>query len=192
MDKYSKIKTKDFDSIILKDVEKKIEMLQKMLEWSGYKEMNLIYRGTKDGMTSNNFHNKCDNQGPTIALIKSEKSIFGGFCSISWTSSSWHKSPDSFIFTLKNIHNTEPTKFPLKNNNDGYAIYCHSNYGSTFGGGHDIGFDCSDFLNNKIYTNFPYSYQDVLGKGHSIFSGDLNNSDYNFYIKEIEVFKLLK
>ena len=183
----------DFDSIILKDVEKKREMYQKMLEWSGYKGMNLIYRGTKDGMTSNVFHNKCDNQGPTIVLYKSEKSIFGGFCSISWVSdASYHKSPDSFIFTLINVHNTEPTKFPLKDNNDSDAIYGNSNYGPTFGSGHDISLDISDFLNNKIYTNFPYSYNDVLGKGRTIFDGNLNNKGGRFYIKEIEVFKLFK
>ena len=180
----------DFDSIILKDVEKKREMYQKMLEWSGYKGMKLIYRGTKDGMKSNIFHNKCDNQGPTIVLYKSENSIFGGFCSISWVSDgSYHKSPDSFIFTLINIHNTEPTKFPLKDNNDSSAIYGNSRYGPTFGGGHDIGLDISDFLNNKIYTYFPHSYNDVLGKGRSIFDGNING---RFHIKEIEVFKLFK
>ena len=39
---------------------------------------------------------------------------------------------------------------------------------------------------------FPSSYQDVLGKGSSIFDEDLNNSNEYFYLKEIEVFKLNK
>ena len=154
--------------------------------------MDLIYRGSKDGMTSNNFHNKCDNQGPTIVLYKNEKSVFGGFSSISWsTDGKWHSPPDCFIFTLINIHNTEPTKFPLKNN-DKNAIYHHSNNGPCFGNGFDIGTDQSDFLNNKIFTNFPYSYQDTLGKGKSIFTGDFNNYNQRFQLKEIEVFKLIK
>ena len=33
--------------------------------------MELIYRGTRDGMNSNSFHNKCDYKGPTnIKMIK--------------------------------------------------------------------------------------------------------------------------
>ena len=76
--------------------------------------MKLLYRGTRDGMEGNYFHNKCNNQGPTISLFKNEKGyIFGGYASTDWTSCNDYKSaPDSFIFTLTNIHGTEPTKFP--------------------------------------------------------------------------------
>ena len=37
-----KIKTLDFDSIILKEEKRKNEFIQKILEWSGYKKMELI------------------------------------------------------------------------------------------------------------------------------------------------------
>ena len=46
------------------------------------------------------------------------------------------------------------------------------------------------FLNNNSSSNINHSYQDVLGKGNSIFSGDINNR--NFKLKELEVFKLFK
>ncbi len=90
-----------------------------MLEWSGYKNMELLYRGSRDGSKSSDFHSKCDNQGPTITLFKNEKGyIFGGFASISWKSNnSWQSVNDCFIFTLTNIHQTNPTKFN-KNNNE--------------------------------------------------------------------------
>ena len=81
-----KIKTKkyDIDSLILKEEEKGDEYLEKLYEWSGYKNMELLYRGTRDGTSANIFHNKCDNQGPTICLCKNEKgNIFGGYSSIS-------------------------------------------------------------------------------------------------------------
>ena len=42
------------------------------------------------------------------------------------------------------------------------------------------------------YSDFPHSYQDILGKGRSIFTGDLNNSNTSFNLKEIEVFKIFK
>ena len=40
--------------------------------------MELIYRGTRDGMTSKVFHNKCDNKGESITLIKNEKIVKDG------------------------------------------------------------------------------------------------------------------
>ena len=136
-------------------------------------------------MSVNAFHNKCNNKGPTISLFKNEKGyIFGGYASIDWTScNNWRSAPDSFIFTLTNMYNISPTKFP--NSDTNYSIYDVSSYGPTFGGGHDI---CIRF--NSNYTNFPHSYKDVLGKGYSIFKGD--NDNYNFNLKEIEVFKLIK
>ena len=113
--KIYKIKTKNFDSLILNNVEKGDEYLKKLYEWTGYKKMELIYRGTRDGSESKTFHNKCDNQGPTIILCKNEKdNIFGGYASISWTSDNgnYHAANGSFLFTLTNIHGTAPTKYP--------------------------------------------------------------------------------
>ena len=76
--KIYKIKTKNFeiDSNILIEVEKGDEYLKKLYEWTGYKKMELIYRGTRDGSESKTFHNKCDNQGPTIILCKMKKIIY--------------------------------------------------------------------------------------------------------------------
>ena len=165
---------------------------------------------TRDGMEGNYFHNKCDNQGPTISLFKNEKGyIFGGYASTDWTSSNSFKSAsDSFIFSLTNIHGTEPTKFP--NSNTSYSIYDVSNYGPTFGSGHDICIYKNDtyanfpnsptfggghdikIYKNDTYANFPNSYQDILSKGKSIFTGDSDNNNKNFKLKEIEVFKVFK
>ncbi len=79
-----KIKTKDVDSAILRESKRENEFIEKIYEWSGYKHMDLLFRGTRDGMTNTAFHNKCDNQGPTITLIKNQNGyIFGGFASIS-------------------------------------------------------------------------------------------------------------
>ena len=185
-----KIKTKNIDSIILNEEEKGNEYLNKLYEWTGYNKMELIYRGTRDGSNCNIFHNKCNNQGPTICLFKNEKgNIFGGYTSISWgTDNNYHSANDSFIFTLTNIHGTAPTKYP--NTNSNYSVCHYSERGPAFGDGHDI---CifNDYLNNNnSYSNIGSSYQDVLGKGCSIFTGDANNNNHNFKLKELEVFKL--
>ena len=143
--------------------------------------MELIYRGTRDGTTSKIFHEKCDNKGPNICLYRNDKGyIFGGYSSISWTNKGGHHlAKDSFIFTLTNIHNTEPKIFE---NTGKDMVYHDSDYGPSFND--DI---CiySDFR-KKAY--FPYKYKDNLGKGKSIFTN--NNSDV--YVKEIEVFKIFK
>ena len=174
----------------MRESQRENEFLQKILEWSGYKSMELIFRASKDGSTSNDFHKKCDNQGPTICLFKNDKeNIFGGYAPISWETKGgeYRSASDSFLFTLTNIHGTQPTKFP--NSNSCYSLYFSSGYGPTFGGGFDI-YTSSKLINQNINTGFPHSYQDKLSKGYSIFSGNLNSSSFQF--KELEVFKLYK
>jgi hypothetical protein len=179
-----KIKTLGYfcDSIILKESKRENEFLEKIVEWCGYNKFELLFRGTKDGM----------NGGPTLLLYKNENGyINGGYTSFPWSSDdSYHSAPDSFLFTLTNIYNINPTKFPSKN--DQNEVYHRSDYGPIFGGGSDL-YIKNDFLNKGGSINrFPYSYEDILGKGKSIFTGKDKNNDGNFKIKEIEVFKIYK
>ena len=184
-----KIKTKNIyiniDSIILDQSQRKTEFLEKIYEWSGYQKMVLIYRGSRDGTKGTIFHDKCDDQGPTITLFKNEKgNIFGGFSPISWKSGDIAiTNSNYFLFTLTNIYNTQPIKFSSKNS--GPQAYHGKDYGPYF---YDIR-TYNDYLNDNSYSNFPQYYEDNLGKGYSIFTSD-NNSQY-FKMKEIEVFKLL-
>ena len=180
---------KNLDSIILGEIEKGNEFIEKLYEWTEYTKMELLYRGTRDGSGSNIFHNKCDNQGPTICLCKNEKgNIFGGYASISWTSdNNYHSANGSFLFTLTNNNGTDPTKYPNKQYHN-YAVYHGSDYGPTFGGNFDLHIS-NDYMNNTdSYCSLGYSYPDTLGQGNSIFSGSVNNN--HFKLKELEVFKL--
>ena len=187
-----KIKTKEI-SYILKESNRQNEFVKILLEWTGGKNIELIYRGTRDGMNGKAFYNKCSNKGPTITLIKNEKeNIFGGYASISWileNSSKNYSAPDSFLFTLTNIFNINPTKFPSKN--DGKEIRYEPNYGPKFGYGTDLGL-YPDFSQKGGWTCLGNTFPDILGKGRSIFTGDSNNSNPDFKIKEIEVFQLFK
>ena len=182
-----KFKTNKFDSILLNETNKCNECLKKIYEWTGGKNMELLYRGTRDGMSVDAFHNKCNNKGPTICLFKNEKSyIFRGYASIDWQGPSQgicRSASDSFIFTLTNMYNIPPTKFPNSNTND--SIWDDFSYGPCFSGYCDIAVQF-----NSNCTNFPNAYKDVLGKGYSIFKGDNDNNQ--FILKEIEVFKLIK
>jgi len=154
--------------------------------------MELLYRGTRDGTSPNIFHNKCDNQGPTICLYKNEKgNIFGGYTSISWTSAGGiYKSANGcFLFTLTNIYGTEPTKFPNSNQNN--AVYHNSSFGPVFGSTYNLIIygDYHHVADSYARIGSSYNdYQDALGKSHSVFSGDVNTN--HFKLKELEVFKV--
>ena len=182
------------DSIILKESKRENEFISKMLEWSGYKGMELIYRGSRDGTTATAFHIKCDNMGPTIILFRNEKgNIFGGYCPISWhCKGRWEVVTEAFIFTLTNIYNIEPTKF--NRGNTAYDGICFNKSGPWFGSGPNIGFSSDYSKSNDSSSNFGEnnSYQDCLGKGRSIFTGDFNNNNKIYKINEIEGFKLYK
>ena len=144
-------------------------------------------------MTAQNFHDKCNNKGRTICLCLNDKdNIFGGYSSIPWAKNGGDKtSNDCFLFTLTNIHNTEPTKFKYIKSR---SVYLGANYGPYFGYGTDLffGSNSGNFtLQNSNGSYFPYSYEDTLGKGKSVFTGDFNNNNEYIKIKEIEVFRLI-
>ena len=163
--------------------------LETIKNWCGYNKFVLLYRGSRDGTTSKSFHDKCDNQSPTITLYKNDKgNIFGGFSPIPWKNEDKYiQNKNCFIFTLCNIYNTEPYKFPVKNENGG--VLHNKDYGPTFGNVCDISI-YSDYKTKDSYTDFPCKYQDILGKGRSIFTGNNDNNINNFKIDDIDVFKL--
>ena len=46
----------------------------------------LLYRASRDGWASSEFHALCDNQGSTVTVVKSGDNIFGGYTEKSWDS----------------------------------------------------------------------------------------------------------
>jgi hypothetical protein len=150
------------------------------------KRKTLLYRGSRDGFQSSSFHSRCDDKPFTITIIETTKGfIFGGYTPIAWSNDGRYKCDDSltsFIFTLKNGHNTIPMQFPLKSDFKQYAICSYTNYGPSFGGGRDfyVAFSSGD------YANFGHSYNNTTGyEGTTFLAGE-----YNFMVKEIEVFAL--
>ena len=186
------IKTLDFktycDSLILEESNRKYEFFNKINEWCHSKKLELLYRGSRDGSTSEAFHNKCDNKGETLCLYKNEKGyIFGGYNPISWSKDGgWIKNDDCFLFTLTNVHNTEPTKFLHKKGEDSHKN--SSDSGPKFD---DIYIE-SNYQNSDSSINFPRGYLDTLSLGKSIFTGFKDNNITKVKISEIEVFKIVK
>ena len=75
-----------------------------MLFGNAKKSFRLLYKGSVHGFSAEEFHKKCDNMGPTISIIKSDKNkVFGGYASVSWNSlhlTSHVNDPHAFVFSI--------------------------------------------------------------------------------------------
>jgi hypothetical protein len=147
----------------------------------------LIYKATRDGFGSNDFHRCCDNQGPTMTVIRSKDGgyIFGGYTSVSWRSTEKYAEDMNgpFLFTLINPHGIPPTKYPV--NKTEHSIYDSKGSGPTFGGGYDLLVCDNSQTKADSYSNFPYSYMDTTNRGSMTFTGNRN-----FQTSDIEVYRL--
>ena len=98
--------------------------------------------------------------------------------------SSWKSCAGSFLFSLVNASRATPTKMPLKGNNNNCAIYCHSSYGPTFGGGHDLCIANGANANSNSHSNLGNTYQCPANANSSLFLAGQSN----FSVNEVEVF----
>ena len=62
----------------------------------------LVYRASRDG--DSKFHDFCDEQGPNISLIRTNKGkVIGGYSKNSWNKSGgFSNDPTSFLFSITN------------------------------------------------------------------------------------------
>ena len=121
----------------------------KLKEWAGDYKWRLIYRASEHEYTAKSFHEYCDDKGPTLIIIKSSRGwIFGGYTTQSWAYNKptqekciqlshlliylviFKEDPEAFIFTLKNPHGIQPTRFRGRYGNS--YIACGRQYGPDF------------------------------------------------------------
>ncbi|RIA82799.1 hypothetical protein C1645_834779 [Glomus cerebriforme] len=129
---------------------------KKISEYIPYK-FNLLYRASRDGNTNVAFHEKCDNKGATIVIVKvaNSKQIVGGYNPLSWDSSNkWISTYDSFVFSFTDENDLSITKVGYSYG-DTYSIGCHSNNGPIFGNGRDFNFWIDTWYSdaNSSYPN---------------------------------------
>jgi hypothetical protein len=171
--------------------EQQLSELIKLCEFSSNDKWSLLYRGTRDGFGAKDFHSKCDGHSNTLTIVKAKGSefIFGGFTSINWDSlGRWrHKSdPNAFLFSLTNGDN-RPLKIKIDPNQRQYAIYCDSEYGPLFGGGHDICIANNANTTMGSYSDLGYTYKHPrYANGTNEAQTILAGTEY-FQLDEIEV-----
>ncbi|GBB99735.1 hypothetical protein RclHR1_03610011 [Rhizophagus clarus] len=176
--------------------------------WIDYKEKNyyniktmpyhfeLLYRASKDGFSSTNFHKLCDNKGSTLIICKLKENgkIIGGYNPNNWDSNDngfYVKSEDSYLFYFNNniilddecddnkksFDDNEPIIARLANKSYDDYVY-NPNCGPTFGTGFDLVIE-----NDVIKCDNIVSYPKLLA---------FINPKQIYYLEDYEVFKVTK
>jgi len=152
--------------------------------------VNSIYRASRDGFETANFHAKCDNKPNTLIIIKSANgNVFGGYTKQSWEHINDYKAdPKAFIFSLIN-KDKKPLKIKCSDNN---AIYCVNQYGPIFGDGNDI--FISD-KSNKIRNSQSWLGRSFVHPDYALGSNEAKSflaGSHMFQVSEIEVYTKIK
>jgi hypothetical protein len=163
---------------------------------------SLLYRGSRDGMTAQAFHSKCDGQGPTLVLIRAQSpgfppSVFGGFAGKSWESAPagvYVDARDSFVFSLSNPAGSGVVKAPVVNFSmqASKAMWCRASCGPVFGNGHTIAIrNCTRSPTGEfdISSYCDASVDDTFGDPIRLGRGSFTGSQY-FVPFEVEVWRI--
>jgi hypothetical protein len=158
----------------------------------------LLYRGSRDGMTAAAFHDKCDGKGPTLVLVAGQSkgkavSVFGGFAGNSWRgheSGKWVNARDSFLFTVSNPFGTEILKMSVDEKSEyaGKTMWCHAGWGPTFGKD-SFGVKSSSESRTALFDKESWTYAHYGGTFIMIAS-DIFTGAKHFVPLEIEVWRV--
>ena len=178
--KETEINDDDFDlkysNIIQNDIEKE-KAIKKWINPFKKIKFELLFRMTKDGYKSKDFHECCDNQGPTITLVQTDKNYkFGGYTPYSWKSkigSSPENDKDTFLFSLNLMKKFKKIK-------EGTTIFYSFDYGPCFGkGGTDFYIKNDSSFGVSVEGNFLNNYELT------------NGEEGEFRVKELEIYKVI-
>jgi hypothetical protein len=169
------------------------------------RSFRLLWRGSRDGLSVADFHRQCDGRSPTLTIIRDTGgSIFGGFTPIAWETVVWNgkqgpehnglradESLKSFVFTLKNPHNTGAMRFPLRRERQNQAVYCATLHGPAFGKNPpDLSVRFADGNCSNHTRGFGQSYDFAGGSVPGIDPKLFMTGEEEFTIAEIEVFEI--
>jgi len=148
------------------------------------KVKSLLFKASRDGFNRKAFHDRCDNKGSTITVVKSQfNQVFGGYANTSWDSASHYiKSSKNFIFSIS------MNKIFREKENQSEQLN-EINYGPWFDGTYfGIG-NYKDNWNTDSCACVDYSSSSGrhFESSHPCISGSNNE---HFSVKEVEVFQV--
>jgi hypothetical protein len=177
------------ESTILKN-----EHMPSLQKWISKKftKFELLYRGSRDGFSSEVFHSRCDNKkGPTVTVIVSQKhgKIFGGYTEAVGFCNLDKNDDSSFLFSLSTVEKL--------NHKSGCGIRCNSSATCVFGSGSGIGVATDLQISDNCNKNSSNSA--FIGNSFCVlqgYSGVSQAKDYLagagwFTVREIEAFQII-
>jgi hypothetical protein len=164
----------------------------KFIEKELFKNLNknkikliLKFSALKDGDTVQKFHNKCDNIGPNLSIVKTKENlIFGGFTMNNWSGNLINKKDDlAFVFNLQNkkIYNIK------KGEN---SVYCHKECLINFFNGKKSGYSTLFVINNCLRSNSNTCCKNDSSYQNFTIDYELNNGNQFFYVSEMEIYEI--
>ena len=173
------------NSLIIND---NINSRKKIIKWIKQKinkneiKFEKIFTMSVNGSSSDDFHNYCDNKGPTLTLVKTtQNKIFGGFTPLSLDNNSGFicdKDNQTFIFSLNLMK-----KYDMINRENS-AIQCNRFYGPYFGVC-DFGIR-ADMKKGNSYANSKCNF--LSGNNLELTGGKGENEIFD--VENFEVFKV--
>ena len=181
----------EFESTILP----KEQMIDLMIlcGFSAVKSRKLLYRASRDGFFSEDFHLKCDKKPNTFIIIKSTSGhVFGGYTKQQWSidSIASKADPDAFLFSFINSEN-KPLVMKCQEPDKAIGFNCGT--GPIFGGTsgtRDLCIWTNSDENTKSYSNLGSSYKHPVYLRGSAEAKSFLAGSYNFQTVEIEVYSI--
>jgi hypothetical protein len=144
----------------------------------------LCYQKSVHGNSSSTFHSNCDSYSNTISVAELDSGVLmGGYSGGGWSGTGWQSDSTNFLFSLTRGYRIMAGTGP--HGTMSYAQYNSSNYGPTFGGGHDW------YVNSSMtggHCNLGHTYACQSGSyGSTTCRNDFCGNYSSWTITELEV-----
>jgi hypothetical protein len=148
------------------------------------KQFSLLWRGSRDGFKSSDFHRLCDGHHNTLTVIlDTEGNIFGGFTPSEWESRIWNQKDGDGDNRWKEDYTLKTFVFAIRieltNEWNQLAIGCDSIRGPFFYGAIVVVDDCNGNSESSTYLRDVGAEGQILGVRSA-----------GFKVEEIEVFEI--
>lgn len=128
------------------------------------------------------FHNKCDDQGPTLVLVKdTDGNVFGGYTKHSWSGTKKYVSdPSAFLISVVNPFGMAPMLFPSSPGGR-FSIIRDKTHGPSFGCGFGV-----------IRSPDKYCWSNITGRQYANPTGirHVLTGEIDFKYSLVEVYRL--
>lgn len=142
--------------------------------------LELLYRGSRDGIEPSDFHSRCDGMCNTVCVVESSAGyVFGGYAEGAWMSCENDlETKKSFLFSLNGLG--EPEKFPRKLSSQQPKMLNRDQYLFFFG--IDLTVAGKDKTVSRVGTMYSSNSREKVYLA----------GDEKFLVKEIEVYQIVE